>query len=80
MVAQPLDKGLQEKIEYLAGNFADIQTILKDEFKWDDLTADNVWAFGPHGSGPNMMVDYSLEHETDKKRLSSVQNSIVQGF
>ena len=37
-------------------------------------------AFGPHGVGTNMLVDYSLGFETDKQKLRSVQNSITQGF
>jgi len=47
------------------------------EFGWDELTADSVWSFGPHNTGTNMLVDYSLGFETDKQRLRQVQNSIV---
>lgn len=80
MMAEPLDKGLLEKIEYMAGKFDGVQDVLRNDFNWDDLTSDSVWAFGPHGVGTNMMVDYTLDFDTDKKKLGMVKNSIVQGF
>ena len=40
--------------------------ILVKEFEWDELTASSVWAFGPNKTGTNMLIDYSLEGETDK--------------
>ena len=30
---------------------------LADEFGWDVSEARKIWAFGPHGTGPNMFVD-----------------------
>jgi len=80
MIAQPLDKGLASQIEFMAGNFKGMESILVDKFGWEELTADSVWSFGPHNIGSNMLVDYSLDLETDKQRLTAVKNSIVQGF
>jgi len=80
MIAQPLDKGLSNQIEFMAGNFKGMESILVDKFGWEELTADSVWSFGPNNIGSNMLVDYSLDFETDKQRLTAVKNSIVQGF
>ena len=40
--------------------------ILVKDFEWDELTASSVWSFGPNKTGTNMLIDYSLEGETDK--------------
>jgi len=64
----------------MAGNFEGVSNVLVDTFKWDELSADSVWAFGPHDVGTNMLVDFSLGFETDKTKLGAVKNSIVQGF
>lgn len=66
MMAQPLDKGLSQHIEFLAGKFDCMNESLVKIFNWDELTADSVWAFGPHNVGTNMLVDYTLGFETDK--------------
>ena len=80
MMAQPLENGLAKQIEFMAGNFEGGSNVLVDTFKWDELSADSVWAFGPHDVGTNMLVDFSLGFETDKTKLGAVKNSIVQGF
>jgi hypothetical protein len=80
MMAEPLDNGLSQQIEFMAGNFKGIENVLVDVFKWDELTANSVWSFGPNHNGSNMLVDYTLGFETDKEKLSLVKNSIVQGF
>jgi len=55
------------------------ETLVRD-FEWDELTASSVWAFGPHRTGSNILIDYSLESEVDKIRLNQVRPAIVQGF
>jgi hypothetical protein len=62
-----LDKGLAQQIENFAGNFKDIENILTDEFQWDELTSNSVWAFGPHGVGSNMLIDFTLPYQTDQR-------------
>jgi U5 small nuclear ribonucleoprotein component len=64
----------------MAGNFKGMEGILVDKFGWEELTADSVWSFGPGDIGSNMLVDYSLDFETNKQRLTAVKNSVVQGF
>ena len=44
------------------------------------MTASSVWAFGPNNTGSNMLIDYSLEGETDKQKLDFVKGQIVEGF
>jgi U5 small nuclear ribonucleoprotein component len=64
----------------MAGEFGSISETLVSRFSWDELSADSIMSFGPHNIGPNMLVDYSLGFETDKKKLNLVKNSLVQGF
>ena len=64
MIAEPLDKGLAEHID--AGLFDLLPNMLVDEFQWDELTAQSVWAFGPNKRGTNMLIDYTLSAETNK--------------
>ncbi|KAK6457172.1 ATP dependent RNA helicase and U5 mRNA splicing factor [Scheffersomyces xylosifermentans] len=55
--------------------------ILKKEFGWDALAARSVWCFGPDElQSPSILLDDTLEEETDKKLLYSVKDSISQGF
>ncbi len=61
MKAVPLADGLSEKIE--SGDISDRQDpkararVLADEYGWDVTEARKIWAFGPEGSGPNLVVD-----------------------
>jgi len=57
-----------------------LSDVLVNDFDWDELTADSVWAFGPAHTGSNMLIDYTLPDETDKMRLNQVKPAIVQGF
>lgn len=55
--------------------------ILRTEFGWDSLAARSIWYFGPEDmTSPSILVDDSLEGETDKKLLYSVKESICLGF
>ncbi|KAG2732920.1 hypothetical protein G9P44_003910 [Scheffersomyces stipitis] len=55
--------------------------ILRKDFGWDALAARSVWCFGPEGlQSPSLLLDDTLEEETDKKLLYSVKDSICQGF
>lgn len=56
------------------------------KYDWDLLAARSVWAFGggdtnSNGSnGPNILIDDTLPGDVDKKLLSTVRDSIVQGM
>jgi 116 kDa U5 small nuclear ribonucleoprotein component len=50
------------------------------KYDWDLLAARSIWAFGPEATGPNVLVDDTLPSEVDKSMLSSIRDSVVQGF
>ncbi len=84
MIAEPLDKGLAEDIESggidLSWEKKKVTHFFQNKYDWDILAARSVWAFGPDGVGPNVLLDDTLPGEVDKKLLGSVRESIVQGF
>jgi U5 small nuclear ribonucleoprotein component len=79
-----MDKGLPQDIEagYLTMETPqkELEKFFTDKYKWDLLSARSIWAFAPENDGTNMLLDYTLPYETDKNALSSVRDSIVQGF
>lgn len=78
MIAEPLDKGLAAVIE--SGQLEKLPSILVNDFQWDELTAQSIWAFGPSKLGTNMLIDYTLASEVDKAKLYQVKDFMVQGF
>lgn len=84
MIAEPLEKGLAEDIENEAVKITWTRKRLGEFFQtkydWDLLAARSIWAFGPETTGPNILVDDTLPTEVDKSLLSTVKDSIVQGF
>jgi elongation factor 2 len=49
---------------------------LADEHGWDVGDARKIWAFGPEGTGPNMMCDASK----GVQYLNEIKDSVVGGF
>jgi elongation factor 2 len=49
---------------------------LADEHGWDIGDARKIWAFGPEGSGPNLVVDTSK----GVQYLNEIKDSVVGGF
>ena len=49
---------------------------LADDFGWDVTEARKIWAFGPEGSGPNLVVDTSK----GVQYLNEIKDSVVGGF
>ncbi|XP_069669261.1 116 kDa U5 small nuclear ribonucleoprotein component [Periplaneta americana] len=84
MIAEPLEKGLAEDIEnevvQISWNKKRLGEFFQTKYDWDLLAARSIWAFGPDSTGPNILVDDTLPSEVDKGLLSSVKDSIVQGF
>ncbi|KAG4075982.1 hypothetical protein HA402_003808 [Bradysia odoriphaga] len=84
MIAEPLEKGLAEDIENevvsIGWNKKRLGEFFQINYDWDLLAARSIWAFGPDAAGPNILVDDTLPSEVDKTLLSSVRDSIVQGF
>ena len=84
MIAEPLERGLAEDIEgevvQITWDRRRLGEFFQTRYDWDVLAARSIWAFGPDHSGPNILVDDTLPSEVDKNLLSSVRDSIVQGF
>jgi U5 small nuclear ribonucleoprotein component len=58
-----------------------LSALFQSKYSWDLMAARGIWAFGPHPqTGPNVLVDDSIEGETDKSALKTVQESITLGF
>lgn len=84
MIAEPLEKGIAEDIENdvvsIGWNKKRIGEFFQSKYDWDLLAARSIWSFGPDMNGPNILVDDTLPSEVNKTLLSSVKDSIVQGF
>ncbi|GAB0097760.1 116 kDa U5 small nuclear ribonucleoprotein component [Sergentomyia squamirostris] len=84
MIAEPLEKGLADDIENekvsIGWNKKRLGDFFQEKYEWDLLAARSIWAFGPEVTGPNILVDDTLPSEVDKGLLSTVKDSIVQGF
>eukprot|EP00300_Choanocystis_sp_HF-7_P023742 c2471_g1_i1.p1 GENE.c2471_g1_i1~~c2471_g1_i1.p1 ORF type:complete len:1004 (-),score=197.96 c2471_g1_i1:134-3118(-) len=86
MIAEPLERGLPEFIEVRAfagmavGSDA-LATTLMQTYQWDLLAVRSLWAFGPdQATGPNALLNDTFADESDRVRLGSVKQSVVQGF
>lgn len=84
MVAEPLDEGIAQDIE--SGKVSIKEPIRKvgqffeENYDWDKLASRSIWAFGPEEMGPNILQDDTLPSQVDKKLLSTVRDTIRQGF
>lgn len=55
--------------------------VLRDDFGWDALAARSVWCFGPQDmQNPSMLLDDTIEGETDKTALREAKDLLVAGF
>nr|QWE91348.1 translation elongation factor 2 [Placidida sp.]QWE91349.1 translation elongation factor 2 [Placidida sp.]QWE91350.1 translation elongation factor 2 [Placidida sp.] len=50
--------------------------ILADEYEWDVNDARKIWAFGPEGTGTNLLVDVTRAVQY----LNEIKESVVGGF
>lgn len=84
MIAEPLDSGLADDIETSAVSLEwpkkRLGDFLMTKYNWDILASRSIWAFGPESTGPNILMDDTLPLEVDKNLLTTVKDSIVQGF
>jgi elongation factor 2 len=80
MRASPLEDGLAEAIE--SGRISSKQDpkersrMLVEEFGWDLTATKKIWAFGPHDSGPNILIDSTRSVDG----LGNIQDAIVAAF
>ncbi|KAK6464000.1 ATP dependent RNA helicase and U5 mRNA splicing factor [Scheffersomyces coipomensis] len=86
IIAEPIkDNKLSHAIETNKINLKQpVKTIakyLRNDIGWDALAARSVWYFGPADlQSPSILLDDTLEDETDKESLESVKDSIRLGF
>ena len=84
MVAEPLDDGIAQDIESGKVSIKDpirkVGQFFEENYDWDKLAARSIWAFGPDEMGPNILQDDTLPSQVDKKLLTTVRDSIRQGF
>lgn len=86
ITAEPVnDKKLSRAIE--AGKISLVNPqkttakVLRTEFGWDALAARSVWSFGPLDlNSPSMLLDDTLEGETDKNALVASKELMCAGF
>ncbi|ORY31376.1 116 kda u5 small nuclear ribonucleoprotein component [Naematelia encephala] len=84
MISEPLETGIANDIE--AGRVTMRMTnkergnFFEKNYQWDMLASRNIWAFGPEDNGPNVLVNDTIPSEVDTKLLTSVRESIKQGF
>jgi len=80
MTATNMPEGLPEAID--SGEINDKQEpkirakILSDKFGYDGTEARKVWAFGPEGTGPNMLIDVTKAVQY----LNEIKDSVVAAF
>jgi translation elongation factor EF-G len=84
MVAEPLDQGIAEDIESgkvsIKSPIRVVGKFFEENYGWDLLASRSIWAFGPDDMGPNILQDDTLPSEVDKKLLTTVRDTIRQGF
>ena len=78
--AQPLTDGIAEQIDDgIIWSTSDIKTrarLLVDQYSWDAVEAKKIWAFGPEGTGPNLLVDCTKAVQN----INEIRDSVVAGF
>jgi U5 small nuclear ribonucleoprotein component len=84
MISEPLETGIANDIE--SGKVTMKMTnkergkFFENNYGWDLLASRNIWAFGPDDNGPNALINDTLPSEVDTKLLTSVRESVKQGF
>ena len=78
--AQPLTEGIAEEIDdgkiEPNGEAKARARHIADDFGWDVTEARKIWAFGPDGLGPNLLVDCTK----GVQYLNEIKDSVVAGF
>ncbi|KAL5011063.1 hypothetical protein ScPMuIL_013368 [Solemya velum] len=78
--AEPLPDGLPEEIDEgivtATQDFKERSRHLVENFSFDSTSSRKIWCFGPHNSGPNLLVDSSKSVQN----LHDIRDTIVAGF
>jgi len=77
VTARPLEEGLSEAIDDGKVSTKDEPKArarkLAEEYGWDVTEARKIWAFGPNGTGPNILVDVTK----GVQYLNEIKDSVV---
>ena len=80
MKAQPMPDGLAEDIDSGEVNprdeFKARARYLGEKYEYDVTEARKIWAFGPDGTGPNLLLDCTK----GVQYLNEIKDSVVAGF
>lgn len=80
MKAVPMAEGLSDDIDKGEVNPRDDFKVrarhLVEKYEWDATEARKIWAFGPEGTGPNLLVDVTK----GVQYLNEIKDSVVAGF
>jgi len=80
MKACPMPEGLAEDIDKGDINpkdeFKARARLLSERYEWDATEARKIWAFGPEGTGPNLLIDVTK----GVQYLNEIKDSVVAGF
>jgi len=80
MKATPMAEGLSDDIDRGDVNprddFKARARVLVEKYEWDTTEARKIWAFGPEGTGPNLLVDVTK----GVQYLNEIKDSVVAGF
>ncbi|RXK41631.1 U5 small nuclear ribonucleoprotein component [Tremella mesenterica] len=84
MISEPLETGIANDIESgkvtMRMSNKERGKFFESNYQWDLLASRNIWAFGPEDNGPNVLINDTLPSEVDTRLLSSVRESVKQGF
>lgn len=86
ITAEPvIDKHLSESVEKglvdLSQPNRGTAKILRNDYGWDSLAARSLWVLGPKDmQQPSLLLDDTLEGETDKENLAAHKDAITTGF
>jgi len=76
----PMPEGLPEDIDKgdvsPKDDFKARARYLVEKYEWDATEARKIWAFGPEGTGPNLVVDATK----GVQYLNEIKDSVVAGF
>merc|ERR1719424_1056541 len=73
---QPLADAIEEGDVKAEGDAKARTRILVDKFGWDKSTTQKIWAWGPDGTGPNIVVDVTV----GVQYLNEIKDSVVAGW
>lgn len=76
-----LSRSLENGVIDLSQPQRNLAKVLRNDYGWDSLAARSLWVLGPQDMQlPSMLLDDTIEGETDKALLASYKDFITTGF